>query len=102
MLTALAVAIATAIHCPCLGSHPAITAIAVTVAPAHAPEIPTGSTTAVIAITRAATISMGMDLGMAGIMEEREVVEEVVVVVEVAVVEAIVAGVEAVVAVKNS
>ena len=71
MLTALAVAIATAIHCPCLGSHPAITAIAVTVAPAHAPEIPTGSTTAVMAISRAATISMGAVLGMVDITARR-------------------------------
>jgi len=92
MLTALAAVIVMA----------PVTAIAVKVAPALVPEMPTGHITAAMPITRAATISMGMDLGMAGIMEEREVVEEVVVVVEVAVVEAIVAGVEAVVAVKNS
>ena len=86
MLTALAAVIVMA----------PVTAIAVKVAPALVPEMPTGHITAAMPITLAATISMRMDLGMAGIMEEREVVEEVVVV------EAIVAGVEAVVAVKNS
>jgi hypothetical protein len=65
MPTVLAMATATAL----------VTAIAVTVARGLVREMPTGLTTAALAITRAASISMGTDLVVADFIELRTQVD---------------------------